>query len=138
MKMRDDLQVNNIAQRQVYGYLHNYNFDEHLATIQGIYKERRDCMLQAVKTYFPEDTKVVVPEGGLFMWLELNPSIDTLQMFDYVFSKNIAYVPGTFFCVGEKGLNTMRLNFATLDTDVIETKIAELGTLIKSYMEARK
>lgn len=138
MKMRDDLQVNNIAQRQVYGYLYNYNFDEHLATIQGIYKERRDCMLQAVKTYFPEDTKVVVPEGGLFMWLELNPSIDTLQMFDYVFSKNIAYVPGTFFCVGEKGLNTMRLNFATLDTDVIETKIAELGTLIKSYMEARK
>lgn len=32
-------------------------------------------MLEAVKKYFPKDTKVVVPEGGLFMWLELNPAI---------------------------------------------------------------
>ena len=123
MKMRDDLQVNNIAQRQVYGYLHNYKFDNHLSKIQDIYKKRRDCMIAAVKQYFPEDTKVVSPGGGLFMWLELNPSIDTLKMFDFVFSKNIAYVPGTFFCVGEKGLNTMRLNFATLPEEVIEAYI---------------
>jgi 2-aminoadipate transaminase len=133
MKMRDDLQVNNIAQRMVYGYLHNYDFDAHLEQVCKAYKERRDCMLQAVKEYFPSDTKVVVPNGGLFMWLELNPKIDTMKMFDFIFNKNIAYVPGTFFCVGEKGLNTMRLNFATLHTDVIKDKMAEFGKLIKEY-----
>ena len=134
MKMRDDLQVNNIAQRQVYGYLHNYDFDAHLKQISETYKKRRDCMLEAVKKYFPKDTKVVVPEGGLFMWLELNPAINTLKLFDYVFTKNIAFVPGTFFFVDRNGLNTMRLNFATLQQNVIEEKMKEFGLLVQSYV----
>lgn len=134
MKMRDDLQVNNIAQRQVYGYLHNYDFDAHLRLINSTYMKRRDVMLQAVKDYFPKSTKVVKPEGGLFMWLEFDKDIDTLKMFDFVFSKNIAYVPGTFFCVGEQGLNTMRLNFATLHSDIIREKMKEFGLLIQEYL----
>ena len=55
-------------------------------------------------------------------------------MFDFVFSKNIAYVPGTFFCVGEQGLNTMRLNFATLHSDIIREKMKEFGLLIQEYL----
>ena len=134
MKMRDDLQVNNLAQRQVYGYLHNYDFDAHLRLISSIYAKRRDVMLQAVKKYFPKNTKVVKPDGGLFMWLELEDNIDTLKMFNFIFNKNIAYVPGTFFCVGEQGLNTMRLNFATLHSDVIQEKMKEFGCLIQEYL----
>lgn len=133
MKMRDDLQVNNIAQRQVYGYLHDYDFDEHLKTIRQVYKERRDCMLAMVRKYFPDDTKVIVPDGGLFMWIELNPQIDAMEMFEFVFKNNIAYIPGTFFCVDGGGKNTMRLNFATLPTDVIGIKMKELGMLITEY-----
>lgn len=68
------------------------------------------------------------------MWLELEDNIDTLKMFNFIFNKNIAYVPGTFFCVGEQGLNTMRLNFATLHSDVIQEKMKEFGCLIQEYL----
>ena len=133
MKMRDDLQVNNLAQRQVYHYIADYDFDGHLAQVCQVYKKRRDCMLETVKANFPSDSKITVPEGGLFMWIELNKEVNTLEMFDFVFQKNIAYVPGTFFCPDRSGLNTMRLNFATADETIIREGIAELGRIIKEY-----
>ena len=97
LKMRDDLQVNNIAQRQVYHYLKDCDFDGHLKTVIDVYRRRRDVMAEAVRASFPEGTRVILPGGGLFMWVDLPEGTDALEMFDFVFQKNIAYVPGTVF-----------------------------------------
>jgi len=134
LKMRDDLQVNNIAQRQVYHYMKDCDFDGHLKTVIDAYRKRSDVMMQAVNRSFPEGTKVVVPGGGLFMWVELDPNVDTLAMFDHVFQKNIAYVPGVFFCADGSGKNTMRLNFSTTGEEKIAGCIPILGDMIKSYI----
>ena len=65
--MRDDLQVNNIAQRQVYHYLKDCDFDGHLETVIDVYRRRRDVMAEAVRASFPEGTRVILPGGGLFI-----------------------------------------------------------------------
>ena len=70
-------------------------------------------MAEAIRTSFPEGTKVILPGGGLFMWVDLPEGVDALEMFDFVFQKNIAYVPGQFFCCDGSGKNAMRLNFST-------------------------
>lgn len=134
LKMRDDLQVNNIAQRQVYHYMKDCDFDGHLNTVINAYRKRKDVMMQAIKNSFPGGTKVVVPGGGLFMWVELDPDVDTHAMFDHVFQKNIAYVPGVFFCTDGSGKNTMRLNFSTTSEEKIAECIPILGDMIKSYI----
>lgn len=138
LKMRDDLQVNNIAQRQVLRYMRDYDFDGHLQQVIQVYKRRRDIMVHGIQENFPEGTNIVLPEGGLFLWVALPKKINTLEAFDYVFKENIAYVPGGFFCTDGGGWNTMRLNFSTVD----ETKIAEyipvLGRMMKDYLSREK
>ena len=133
LKMRDDLQVNNIAQRQVYHYMKEYGFDEHLKQVIDVYRERRDVMIDAIKASFPEGTKIYKPEGGLFIWLELPEGADSMEMFDFVFQKNIAYVPGVFFYPDGSHKNAMRLNFSTTDKDTIAKYIPILGEMIKAY-----
>ena len=138
LKMRDDLQVNNMAQRQVYHYMKDCDFDGHLKTVIEVYRCRRDVMAQCVRESFPEGTRVVLPNGGLFMWLELPEGVDTLEMFDYVFQKNIAYVPGGFFSPDGSGKNTMRLNFSTSSEEQIRRGIPILGEMVCQYLAAHK
>ncbi len=133
LKMRDDLQVNNLAQRQVLYYLRERRFDEHLKTVTDAYKKRRDIMAKAIKESFPKGTRVTMPGGGLFMWVTLPENFDALKMFDYVFQKNIAYVPGMFFCPDGSGRNAIRLNFSTVDENKIAKYIPILGDMIKQY-----
>ena len=134
LKMRDDLQVNNIAQRQVYHYMKDCDFDGHLKTVIDVYRRRRDVMAEAIHASFPEGTRVILPGGGLFMWVELPEGVDTLEMFDFVFQKNIAYVPGQFFCCDGSGRNAMRLNFSTTGEEDIARCIPILGDMIKQYL----
>ena len=133
LKMRDDLQVNNMAQRQILYYLRDYDFDGHLKQVTGVYRQRRDRMVQAVKESFPEHTRIIVPNGGIFLWVELPEGLDTMEMFDFVFQKNIAYVPGVFFRTDGGGKNTMRLNFPTTSEEKIAQNIPILGEMIKKY-----
>lgn len=133
LKMRDDLQVNNMAQRQVFHYFRDCGFDDHLRQVIQVYRQRRDTMIHAVKESFPEGTRVIVPGGGLFLWVELPEELDTLEMFDFVFQKNIAYVPGTFFCPDGGGKNTMRLNFSTTCEEKIAEYIPILGEMICQF-----
>lgn len=137
LKMRDDLQVNNIAQRQVYHFLKEGDFDGHLKTVTDVYRKRRDVMAQAIRKSFPAGTKILMPGGGLFMWVELAESVDTLEMFDFVFQKNIAYVPGSFFCCDGSGRNAMRLNFSTTGEQKIAECIPVLGDMIGQYLMKR-
>ena len=65
--------------------------------------------------------------------MELPEELDTLEMFDFVFQKNIAYVPGTFFCPDGGGKNTMRLNFSTTSEEKIAEYIPILGEMICQF-----
>ncbi len=133
IKMIDDLQVNNLSQRQVYHYLSEYDVDEHLETVRKVYGHRRDLMVEAVRESFPEGTKVVVPEGGMFLWLELPEKYDTEKLFEPIFSENIAYVPGSkFYAAPGRSLNCMRLNFATSNEAAISEKVRRMGKIITS------
>jgi len=133
LKMRDDLQVNNMAQRQILYYLRDCDFDGHLDQVRDIYRRRRDRMVQAIQDSFPQGTRAIVPNGGIFLWVELPEGLDSLEMFDFVFQKNIAYVPGSFFRTDGGGKNTMRLNFSTTDEEKIAQYIPILGEMIKKY-----
>ena len=135
LKMRDDLQVNNMAQRQVLHYLRDCDFDGHLRQVIEVYKRRKQVMIDQVMASFPKGTRVVPSGGGLFLWVELPEGVDTMEMFDFVFQKNIAYVPGQFFCTDGSGKNAMRLNFSTASEEMIAKNIPILGEMIVKYLE---
>ena len=133
LKQRDDLQVGNLSQRQTYRYITKCDFAGHLGKMRALYHERCDCMARAVREAFPADTKLILPQGGLFMWLELPEGLDALTLFDAVFARNVAFVPGCYFYPDGSGANTLRLNFCTNDCAGITPNVKLMGDVIRAF-----
>ena len=53
-------------------YLEKYDIDAHIDKIREVYRKRRDTAIEAIHRAFPSDIKFTRPEGGLFLWIELN------------------------------------------------------------------
>ena len=97
VKQGADLQCNTIAQIVISAYLDQYDIDAHIDKIREVYRRRRDTAIEAITRYFPSDTLFTRPEGGLFLWVELNEAINTTELLERCIAENVAFVPGYSF-----------------------------------------
>lgn len=130
-KQTVDVHSNNLAQYVVNEFCRSPRFAEHLKSIRAVYGQKRDRMLQALETHFPESATWTRPDGGLFVWVTLAGHIQTSKLLERAVEQKVAFIPGTpFFCDGS-GENAMRLNFSNASFEQIDTGIARLGRVIK-------
>lgn len=115
-------------------------YPAHHKMICGLYRERRDVMMECIDKYFPEGTKRTTPDGGLFMWVELPKCINTTELLSEATSNpevKVAYVAGEGFYVerGGKGNNCMRISFGGVTPEKIRIGTERLGKLICSKLK---
>ena len=131
-KQPTDLHTSMATQMATYEVCKQPGFlDEHVEKIRAVYRERRDVMLRAMDEHFPEGCTWTRAQGGLFVWAELPPSIDTRELLAEALEENVAFVPGQSFHADRSGHNTMRLNFSNVTSERIEEGIARLGRALK-------
>jgi 2-aminoadipate transaminase len=130
-----DLCTSPLLQYIAYGALERKVIHENLTKIRALYKTKRDKMLEALETYFPEGCKWTNPIGGLFIFAWLPERVNTKELIqDCIKKHKVAYVPGQSFFVDRSGTNTMRLNFSYPAMDEIEEGIKRLGKAIKERL----
>ena len=105
--------------------------DANLAKSRALYRAKRDKMLVLLEKYMPAGISWTHPEGGLFIWLSLPESIDTVALYDRALASGVAYVAGSFFYPDGSHRNTMRLNFSFLDASRMEEGVRLLAGLLK-------
>ncbi|NLB71960.1 MAG: PLP-dependent aminotransferase family protein [Chloroflexi bacterium] len=130
-KQGADLQCSTFDQYVAYEMASSEWLPEHIETIIRVYKERRDAMIQAFEDYMPEGTTWTTPRGGLFLWLRLPESCNSLDLFPKAVEEKVAYVPGTPFYPNDGPTNTMRLNFSAADPEKITEGVRRLSVMIK-------
>jgi 2-aminoadipate transaminase len=104
--------------------------DANLVNTIAEYKRRRDLMLDLLEKYMPAGTSWTHPDGGLFLWLTLPESIDTVALYDEALSAGVAYVAGSFFYPDGSHRNTMRLNFSFIEESKMEPGIKILVAVL--------
>ena len=104
--------------------------DANLVKTIAEYKRRRDLMLGLLEKHMPAGTFWTHPDGGLFLWLTLPESIDTVALYDEALSAGVAYVAGSFFYPDGSHRNTMRLNFSFIEESKMEPGIKLLSSLL--------
>jgi 2-aminoadipate transaminase len=130
-KQAADLHTPSFTQRIVYETIKDGFLDDHIPTIRALYKERCETMLAAMNEHFPKSVKWNRPEGGMFIWVQLPPGVDSFKLLDQAIAQNVAFVPGGPFYANEPQLNTLRLSFVTVPAEKIRSGIAVLGVLLK-------
>ena len=104
--------------------------DANLVKTIAEYRRRRDLMLGLLETYMPAGTSWTHPDGGLFLWLTLPESIDTVALYDEALSAGVAYVAGSFFYPDGSHRNTMRLNFSFIEESKMEPGVKILAAVL--------
>jgi DNA-binding transcriptional MocR family regulator len=107
-------------------------FDTHIARLRATYKARRDHLLTALAREMPPGVEWTKPEGGMFVWLTLPPTMDGAELLaKSLQTERVAFVPGrAFFADGSNG-NTIRLSFSCANEAAIDEGMLRLGRLIR-------
>ncbi|MFH1282589.1 MAG: PLP-dependent aminotransferase family protein [bacterium] len=134
-KQASDLHCSTLNQKIVARYLATAPINRHIRAVTLKYKQRRDLMLKCIKKYFPPKCKVIKPEGGMFIWVEMPEALDAGFLLKRCVENNVAYVPGSVFYNSEKGKNTVRLNFSNSSLKEIELGIKKLGSLFANELK---
>ena len=136
-KQSVDLCASSFNQMIATEFLKRGLLDAHVNKIIGLYRVKRDAMLEALETYMPkvEGMSWIKPQGGLFMWLKMPHYIDADEMFHEAVEKKVAYVIGSAFHCNGGGHNTMRLNFSFPTVEQIDEGIKRLAETIKGRLK---
>src|SRR5512138_405000 len=70
-KHASDLATSSLVQRALEAYVTVGRYQGHLRRSSQEFKRRRDAMAAAIQRYLPSGTHLDVPQGGLFLWLQL-------------------------------------------------------------------
>jgi 2-aminoadipate transaminase len=130
-KQAADLHTSTFTQRVVCRYvLQPGALESHIDRLRSAYARRRAAMLQALERHLPGGCAWTRPDGGLFLWVTLPPSVDAGKLLVKAALRKVAFVPGEPFWVGEPARNTLRLNFSNASEERIGEGVRRLGALI--------
>jgi 2-aminoadipate transaminase len=138
IKQGADLHTSTFIQILAYEIARGNFLDQHVQKIRGIYRERRDVMLDALTQHFPPDVTWTRPNGGLFLWATLPMGIDADELLHEALRHNVAFVPGNSFfapdCQTQESRRHFRLNFSHARPKEIEEGVERLSLAIKAQL----
>jgi len=129
-KQGADFQTSLLIQMVAYEAARGGFLDHHVRELRVLYRERRDAMSIALHHYFPPEASWTEPQGGLFIWVTLPPTLDATAVLQEALAANVAFAPGPAFFAQGGGQHMMRLNFACMEPDRIEEGIRRLGGVL--------
>jgi 2-aminoadipate transaminase len=130
-----DLCTSTLTQFFVRQYFSEGGWKSYVEDLVGLYRGRRDTMLEALAEHFPAEATWTEPDGGLFIWATLPEYIDTGDLLAKALRSDVAFVPGQAAYVDGRGKNSMRLNFSGVDDAEIREGIKRIGNVIREQVE---
>ena len=106
-------------------------YERHLRQARETYRQRYLRLLDLVAEYFPQETRISRPQGGLVAWFELPSKVNTTELYHRGHAENILIAPGELFSVTGQYRHCFRLNYAQGWTPEREEAIRKLGLWIK-------
>lgn len=125
-----DLFTNSLAQSALYEFCKRGLLDAHVQRVRPIYAERRDAMAAALRRYCPS-LQFAVPHGGLFIWAQLPPGVDSRRLLDAATQLGVGFMVGPLFYAESGGNDRIRLCYACHPPDAIASGVRKLGLALR-------
>ena len=118
-----------ITHEAVGSFLENDRYENHLRKLRQTLHRNSLQFLRCISQYFPDDTKVTKPQGGLHLWVELNKQTDTVELYNTAMAHKISIAPGRMFTLQNQYNNCLKLNHGLLWNERVEGALKQLGAL---------
>lgn len=108
-------------------FLENGRYENHLRKLRNALHTNMLRVHRSIADYFPDNTKVTSPEGGLHLWVEFDDRIDTVELYNVLIGKGINIAPGKMFTLRNQYRNCMKINFGLGWTPSMERAFKVMG-----------
>ena len=120
-----------MTEATVFEFLRRGNFEPNLERVRGLLRLRRDAMLAALERKFPSGADWSRPEGGYFLWLDLDENVDAGDLLTRATEAGVTFVRGAdFFPAGSGGTSSARLAFSYESPERIAEGVRILAGLL--------
>jgi len=134
-KQATDLCSSTFAQSFVAAFFAHREWRSYVERLRGLYRRRRDIMLDALAEHLPREARFTKPQGGLFLWATLPDELDTTDLLARALSRNVAFVPGRAAYTDGRGGSSMRLNFSGVGEDTIREGVRRIGEVAQEQLD---
>ncbi|MBR4360124.1 MAG: PLP-dependent aminotransferase family protein [Clostridia bacterium] len=134
-KQSSDVHTANLNQAIVDAYLRRDLLAPHVQRICLSYAEQMNTML-GLLAKCGGVARYIRPQGGLFIFAELNDGMDAGKLLTACVDRGVAYVPGTHFYAFGGHENTFRLNFSMSSVEQIKQGMEKLNDVFTASMRS--
>jgi len=118
-------------------YLERGGYDRHLRQLRATLARHLHAVQRAIAKHFPAGTRATQPEGGYFVWVELPPQVDALELHRLALSQDISLAPGPLFSADRRFRHHVRINFGHPDHPGFEPGLKTVGTIAAALARPR-
>lgn len=131
-KITSTLATSMPVQHGIAQLLRQETYEAHLARLRQALRTQQQEALRSIKRHLPPGYQLAIPDGGYFLWLQLAPEIDALELHRLALAANISIAPGPMFSARRELRNCVRLNCGHPWTTAMDGAVAELGRIVRS------
>jgi 2-aminoadipate transaminase len=136
--MRGDLGVSQWLARVVERFLRDGLLEAHIDAVVSLYREKLAVAERALHEAADPWVRWRTPDGGFFLWVELDASIDAEQVMAFALEEGVLCRAGErFFGDGADGRQFFRLAYPAVPVAEIERGMAVLGRAIERTLAGR-
>lgn len=106
------------------------HFDDHVASLQGVLQGKCTAIMEALSAEFGTAAEFSEPKGGIFIWVTLPETVDTMHLAEAAAADGVALNPGAEWCADpETGRHKLRLCFGNPTIEDIRAGVAKLADI---------
>ena len=130
LKMYGNVSSPTLNQDLVARFLKDGAFDRHLRRLRTALQNQIANTALAIARYFPENTRITAPAGGMTLWVELDRQVDGLKVFHAAREKKISIFPGAICSTTDRYTHCIRINCGYPWSEELEAGIRTLAEII--------
>ncbi|WP_320775603.1 PLP-dependent aminotransferase family protein [Streptomyces sp. CRN 30] len=104
---------------------------DRLAVTRGVYRERRDVLVDALRRGLGERLRFSVPDGGFFLWARLDDGTDATALLREALAEKVSFVPGAAFFARDPDTAALRLSFSCAEPERMATAGVRLARALE-------
>lgn len=130
MKFSTSLASARLPQEVLAQFIQNGGYDHHMRRLRASLKLQSQQMVDAVTRHFPPGCRLSQPQGGLILWIELPPQVDSRRVFERALKDHIGLAPGATFSCSQRFNHFIRIHYGAPWSAKLDANIRRLGQIV--------
>ncbi|MEE9495705.1 MAG: PLP-dependent aminotransferase family protein [Desulfobacterales bacterium] len=130
LKAATTVSTSTLDQYLISQYLAEGAFERHLRSLRNSLKKQVVRTAFAIQKHFPPGTRLVIPDGGTLLWVELPSQVVGLKVYRKALDHHIAIIPGVVCSNSRQFKNFIQISCGAPFTEDMEKGIVRLGKIV--------